>query len=322
MFQIDGSGQIISGQIGMNGEPQEWEEILDSQFIMDLATGSIIKEDGMIFYKRSHPEDPRISQLFIQKSWYPIEDLIRDILRFLVMDLLILAPFWFLGRYFVRQILKPVEENMEVMGHFVHDAGHELKTPLAIVSGNLQILRDMKGKDEELIDASISTISSLAGSLDGLVELSNLKIPAKIENMNLSSHVEEILTIYSQEIERKNITVTTTIPKNVYLKIDAKHFSILFWNLLKNAIHYNKKWGSIRLDYTGKILSITDTGIGMNESDTKKIFERFYRVDRSGKIPGSGIGLALVDRILKLYDWSISVESKLDQGTIFSIKTK
>lgn len=68
MFQIDGSGQIISGQIGMNGEPQEWEEILDSQFIMDLATGSIIKDDGMIFYKRSHPEDPRISQLFIQKS--------------------------------------------------------------------------------------------------------------------------------------------------------------------------------------------------------------------------------------------------------------
>ena len=60
----------------------------------------------------------------------------------------------------------------------------------------------------------------------------------------------------------------------------------------------------------------------MNESDTKKIFERFYRVDRSGKIPGSGIGLALVDRILKLYDWSIFVESKFDQGTIFSIKTK
>lgn len=98
----------------------------------------------MIFYKRTHPANPLMFQIFIRRSGYPIDDILRDIIRFLIMDILILLPFWFLGRYFVKEILKPIGTNMDVMSQFIHDAGHELKTPLAIISGNLQILRDMK----------------------------------------------------------------------------------------------------------------------------------------------------------------------------------
>jgi two-component system, OmpR family, phosphate regulon sensor histidine kinase PhoR len=70
------------------------------------------------------------------------------------------------------------------------------------------------------------------------------------------------------------------------------------------------------------MLSLTDTGIGMKEEDTRKIFDRFYRVDRSGKSPGSGIGLALVDRIMRLYGWKMHILSELDMGTTFSLETK
>lgn len=130
---------------------------------------------------------------------------------------------------------------MDVMSHFIHDAGHELKTPLAIISGNLQILRDMKGKDAELIDTSISTIYSMSSSLDGLVELSNLKLPEKRESINLLLSIEEIIKIYQSDLSKKNISVTLAIPSGVKLKIESKHFSILLSNLLKNAITYNKE---------------------------------------------------------------------------------
>ena len=130
---------------------------------------------------------------------------------------------------------------MDVMSHFIHDAGHELKTPLAIISGNLQILRDMKGKDAELIDTSISTIYSMSSSLDGLVELSNLKLPEKRESINLLLSIEEIMKIYQSDLSKKNISVTLAIPSEVKLKIESKHFSILLSNLLKNAITYNKE---------------------------------------------------------------------------------
>ena len=130
---------------------------------------------------------------------------------------------------------------MDVMSHFIHDAGHELKTPLAIISGNLQILRDMKGKDFELIDTSISTIYSMSSSLDGLIELSNLKLPEKRESIALLSSVEELIKIYQSDILKKNISVSLGIRSEVRLKIESKHFSILFSNLLKNAITYNKE---------------------------------------------------------------------------------
>jgi signal transduction histidine kinase len=110
---------------------------------------------------------------------YPLRDIIRDIFRFLALDLFILLPFYFMGRYFVRETLRPVAENIDAMSHFVHDAGHELKTPLSIISGNLQVLRDMKEKDATLIDTSISTIRTMGDTLDGLVELSNIAVKSK-----------------------------------------------------------------------------------------------------------------------------------------------
>jgi signal transduction histidine kinase len=71
------------------------------------------------------------------------------------MDGIILLPFFFMGRFFVRETLKPIGDNIDAMNHFIHDAGHELKTPLAIMSGNLQLLRDTKTKDMTLIEESI-----------------------------------------------------------------------------------------------------------------------------------------------------------------------
>ena len=118
-----------------------------------------------------------VHTIFFKKSGYPIDDILRDAVRFLLINISLIIPFYFIGRYFVRRTLVPVAENIDTMSHFIHDAGHELKTPLAIISGNLQILRDSKKNDTEIIEESISTIYSMSDSLDGLVGLANLKAP-------------------------------------------------------------------------------------------------------------------------------------------------
>jgi signal transduction histidine kinase len=317
---IERDGTISSAVLGP--EAEIWDIRVASGFLTTLPADTIIEAGDYWFYRKPIPTDPSRAHIFIRIAEYPLRDIIRDILRFLALDLFILMPFYFMGRYFVRETLRPVEENMDAMSHFVHDAGHELRTPLAIVSGNLQVLRDMKGKDVELIDTSISTIDSMADSLGGLVELSNLTLPKKREHIDLLTHINDIVRLYEKDIEEKNITLTTHIPQGAKLKMESKHFSILWGNLMKNAIAYNTVWWNIGIRYEGRNLSIVDTGIGMTEENTRKIFDRFYRVDRSGAIAGSGIGLALVDRIVKLYGWEISVKSILWEGTTFSLRTK
>lgn len=92
---------------------------------------------------------------FFSREMDIMDEFYRDILRFLLINIIILVPLYFLIREHIRRILRPVKENLDTMSHFVHDAGHELKTPLAIISGNLQILRDSPKMDHELVEESL-----------------------------------------------------------------------------------------------------------------------------------------------------------------------
>lgn len=171
---LDETGKILD--VRGNIDIEELTEFIDTTTLTTLPTDNIITYDGtLLLRKKQLIEDKEYSVIFFKKSGYPLDDIMRDIIRFLIIDILLLLPFYFIGRYYVGRTLEPVAENIDTMSHFIHDAGHELKTPLAIVSGNLQILRDSKVADKDLIEESITTIHSMADSLDGLVELANLK---------------------------------------------------------------------------------------------------------------------------------------------------
>lgn len=206
--------------------------------------------NGELYQKKiPHPKNPNLDIIVIKTGGYDLDDIMRDILRFLILDIAILIPFWLMGRYFVRETLRPVAENIDTMSHFVHDAGHEIKTPLAIVSGNLQILRDIPKKDDTLIAESIDTIANLATSLDGLIELANLRKPETITNTPLLETVEHIMKMHAHALESRHITHTIQIPKNATLPMETAHFSLLCSNLIKNAITYNKDSGHINISY-------------------------------------------------------------------------
>lgn len=318
---LDGSGSII--EIRGNLLASDFEEFFEYGKIDEVKIDTLIEHNWTILIrKKMEGMWNGYSMIFFKKAGYVFDDIMRDVVRFLGIDIMLLIPFYFLGGYFVRRTLQPVRENISVMSHFVHDAWHELKTPLAIVSGNLQYLRDSKSIDRSVITESITTIHTMGESIDGLIELANIQKKAENEYITIKKSVENVIAIYQDQIDTKNLAITITIPENKTVQMEKKHFQILFSNLLTNAIRYNILGGTIDIVVRWKTLKIRDTGIGMTEKESNKIFERFYRVDRSGQTPGTGIGLALVERILRLYDWSISVESEKWKGTTFTIVMK
>lgn len=93
---------------------------VNSGFLTSLPEGMVVSQDGLTYYKKNRENGG--FRIFIQKAAYPIDDIFRDIFRFFVLDILIVIPFYFMGRLFVREVLEPVEENLDTMNYFIHDA--------------------------------------------------------------------------------------------------------------------------------------------------------------------------------------------------------
>lgn len=240
----------------------------------------------------------------------------RDIFRFLIFDFLLLFPIWFLIRRYIKHILQPVRENLDTMTHFVHDAWHELKTPLAIMSWNLQIMRDSNHIDYELIEESLNTIDIMNESIQWLLELADLKAPNK-QSKNC------IYELVEQEISRiKNphqIKIHNNLSEKTYILWDKHHISIILRNIIENAVKYNKPQWEVFIEFSKNTLTIRDTGIGIKNEDLKHIFDRFYRINKNSEVSGSWIWLTLVEKIIKLYWWKISIQSEINIGTTISI---
>ena len=213
--------------------------------------------------------------------------------------------------------MRPIRENFDTMTHFVHDAGHELRTPLAIMSGNLQIMRDSNHVEYELIEESLSTIDSMTESIQWLLELADLRLPEGKQESNLRKIIDDEI---SRANNPQNILIKNTVSKKYNISASEQHLSIVIRNLLENAIKYNRENGEIKIAFEKNTLIISDTGIGMSEENLKRIFDRFYRINQNSRIAGSGIGLTLVERIAKLYEWDIKVTSEVGVGTTFRIR--
>ena len=307
-IQTNAEGQILSSQI-RNLTIENISDILDEDTLEDIDESSnhMAYADDYIVRR---VQQNNVTTFFFTRPRINLHTMQRDAIRFLLLDILLIFPLWFLMRFHIRRTLLPVRENIDTMTHFVHDAGHELKTPLAIISGNLQILRDSPKMDYELVESSLDTIDAMNESISGLLELADLKIPEKNKKTN-------ILPIIESEIFRakniKNVTIENNLTKDFYVSASEKHLSILIRNLLENAIKYNKENGRVMISSEKNIFTIRDTGIGMAKDDIDRIFDRFYRINQNSSIAGSGIGMTLVDKILKLYDWDIEIQSQVDE---------
>lgn len=215
---------------------------------------------------------------------------------------------------------------------FFANASHELKSPLTSIIGYQQMITEgIVQEPEEIIECSKKSIKEANRMNDIVIDMLSLskiehKEPAKPEMLNIKSIVLEILEIYKNKLEEKAIKVDLDL-EDCYINIDKKYADELIRNLIDNAIKYNKLNGQIDIKLTKNSFVIRDTGVGMADEDRKHIFERFYRVDKakSKALGGTGLGLAIVKHICERNNFGISVKSKINEGSEFTIdfvKTK
>ena len=217
---------------------------------------------------------------------------------------------------------------------FFANASHELKSPLTSIIGLQEMIENnfVSSKDE-LEDINKRTISEARRSMKlindmlSLAELESLKAKPMDQEVDLKVLVLDVLKSLDVKIKAKGLKVVVDL-EDAILKGSLEDFRKLVENLIDNAIKYNKEQGLIKVAIKeGKdeiALSVEDTGIGIKQKEQKKIYERFYRVDkgRSQEVEGTGLGLAIVKYVVLAYDARIELDSTLGLGSKFTVYFK
>jgi two-component system phosphate regulon sensor histidine kinase PhoR len=220
---------------------------------------------------------------------------------------------------------------------FLADVSHELKTPLFAAQGFVHTLLEGAMDDHNVRDRFLQ---KAAYSLDGLnllvedlITISQLEIgeiKMHFQNFDLRKLTEDIFEQLEDSAEKKETRLKfyKHSPKSCYVFADKLRIGQVVTNLIVNAIKYGKDKGTVIFAYSiegeSVLISVTDDGPGIEEKHLNRIFERFYRVEksRSKDRGGSGLGLSIVKHILEAHDSKISVSSKVNEGTVFSFRLK
>lgn len=215
---------------------------------------------------------------------------------------------------------------------FVANVSHELKTPITSIKGFAELISAGEIKETETIKNYSKLILAQSERLITLVDdillLSEVESKTKdtdLEKANISLLIKETVSILQNQAKEKSITISLDL-NDVYMNVNRNTFTELILNLTDNAIKYNKEKGEIKISLfeneNNIYFSVYDTGIGIPDKDKARIFERFYRVDksRSKKSGGTGLGLSIVKHIAELYKGKISLESENDKFTKITIE--
>jgi signal transduction histidine kinase len=216
---------------------------------------------------------------------------------------------------------------------FVSNVSHELKTPLSsikVLSESILLQKDvpveMHREFLQDINSEIDRMATVINDLLQLVKLDEGELGLKVMPININSMVTDILKRLSPLAEQKNIKLLIEEPREVVADVDEVKLSSAISNLVDNAIKYTCEEGEVKItvdaDHQNVFISIVDNGIGINEADQGKIFERFYRVDktRDRETGGTGLGLSITMATLRLHNGSIRVTSKENEGSTFIVR--
>ena len=231
------------------------------------------------------------------------------------------------------ELLDKISFYISQQKHFVEDVSHELRTPVAIVEGHLKLLNRW-GKDdpevlEESLEASLAEIKRMKTLVQEMLDLSRAPQVRELYKDATAEVVDTLTQIVSNfKVLYPDFTFVFDIDSKADLlsPIYRNHFEQVIIILLDNAVKYstNRKEIIVSLSTVADQveIGIQDFGMGLSEEDKKKVFSRFYRVDkaRSRERGGNGLGLSIAKELIEGYNGSISLTSHLDQGTVFKVK--
>ena len=220
-----------------------------------------------------------------------------------------------------KNMLIRLKEQSQLQIDFVNNASHELKTPIFILKGYVDMLSDWGKNDKEVLDEGLIVLKKEIQNMQELTE--KLLFLAKSRNLtiektsiNLDNVLKEIIDNLIFAYPKQKINYSSS---EIFIDSDAALLKLLFKNLIENAIKYGKD-NSINIEFKKEkkvTVIIEDFGVGISEKALPHIFERFYREDesRNREIKSYGLGLSIVKEIINLLDIDIQVESQLGKGT-------
>jgi len=227
----------------------------------------------------------------------------------------------------VRRMVQPVEEAFIRQKQFVSDASHELKTPLAVISANAEVLEQEIGENEYLgyIRSEVRRTDTLVRNLLTLARLDRNEANAEMKPFDLSRALLDVALPFESTVYEAGKTLEMEIPDGIRCTGNEEMVKQLAVILLSNALKYSDEHGRIRISLhdTGKQreIRVFNTGDAIQPEDQEKIFDRFWRADQSHskETGGHGLGLAIARSIVDLHRGRITVESTEGKGTEFIV---
>lgn len=228
---------------------------------------------------------------------------------------------------------KMVEElgSIEVLKtDFFSNVFHEIKTPLAVIHNNAQLLQRAnleESQRKECADAILHATRRLSNLITNMLKLNKLEkqaIQPAPQSFDLCAQLSECALQFENTWEQKDIEFIAELEDRALIRGDEELLALVWTNLLSNAIKFTPAGGTVtltqRTEPDAVTVEVADTGCGMEAETMRHIFDKFYQGDTSHSTEGNGLGLALVRRILELSDGTITVQSTVGKGSVFTVR--
>jgi len=277
--------------------------------------------------------------IYSGKALKPMTDVVKRVEEITITSLNLRVPVYNeldeigkLAKTF-NNMLERLETSFAVQKDFIANASHELRTPLTSINGQLEVLLMKDRTSQEYRDA----VESVLEDIKSLIILSNrLLMVARsksesVVNLKNEVRIDEVLWQAQEEIQRHNKNYQVNIILGESLT-DSDHLVVLgdeplikaaLSNIIDNACKYSDNHSvDIQLEHSGQQIELifTDQGIGISEAELKKVFEPFYRASNALEYQGTGIGLQLVNQIIKTHNGTIRIDSRIGEGTKVIVK--
>lgn len=246
---------------------------------------------------------------------------LSSVLTLLCFGLMLLVTI-----FLSKKAIKPIAENMEKQKNFVTDAGHEIKTPLAIIMANTEALELRTGETKwtKNIKDQTNRLSVLMQDLLSLSRLEDSKTDKMLETVSVSEITADTVSMFYESAALKRVMIKENIQPDIEMKADREHLMRLVSVLTDNAVKYCSNESEIEINLSKRdkkiILTVSNVCDALPDCDSQKLFDRFYRGDSSrGQSGGYGIGLSAARAITELYKGKISAQYQNENRITFTV---
>ncbi len=279
------------------------------------------------------PVEQRPYYVTVARTYDDVDGALRSIIAsFLVIIPFVVVITGLVSYKLASLAISPIEESYRELKQFTEDASHELKTPLAAIKANIDVALS-KDVDEtqyyrkklSVINQSVNRMVNITASMLYLSKLDSQGIEARREKVDIHAVLEAARERFTDAAQKGTIKVTVTGGENIEVETSRVVLEEIVGIIVENAVNFNRPGGKVTLaarSAGGTVeISIADTGIGIAKEDMPRIFDRFYRAEksRSRETGGTGLGLAIAHDLAALIGASIKVESQEGVGSVFTI---